>query len=66
MKVAQELGRSSWGYEIDLELKKTIKEKFDFNHPPTSRLFFIERRDAKKLRSSLQSKVRNQVSVTKK
>jgi len=66
MKVAQELGRSSWGYEIDLELKKTIKEKFDFNHPPTSRLFLIERRDAKKLRSSLQSKVRNQVSVTKK
>src|SRR2546429_4436715 len=64
MKVAQELGRSSWGYEIDLELKKTIKEKFDFNHPPTSRLFLIERRDAKKLRSSLQSKVRNQVSVT--
>src|SRR2546422_8235833 len=66
MKVAQELGRSSWGYEIDLELKKIIKEKFDFNHPPTSRLFLIERRDAKKLRSSLQSKVRNQVSVTKK
>src|SRR3989475_1029649 len=59
MKVAQELGRSSWGYEIDLELKKTIKEKFDVNHPRTSRLFLIERRDAKKLRSSLQSKVIN-------
>src|SRR3989449_2104657 len=65
-KVAQEFGRPSWGSEIDLELKKTIKEKFDFNHPLTSRLFLIERRDAKKLRSSLQSKVRNQVSVTKK
>src|SRR3989449_3317751 len=47
MKVAQELGRSSWGYEIDLELKKIIKEKFDFNHPPASRLFLIETRDAK-------------------
>src|SRR5438094_1046278 len=66
MKVAQELGRSSWGYEIDLELTKTIKEKFTFNHPPTSRLFFIERRDAKKLRSSLQRKVRDHVSATKK
>src|SRR6267378_4479923 len=32
MKVAQELGRSSWGYEIDLELRKTIKKKLNFNH----------------------------------
>jgi len=64
MKVAQELGRSSWGYEIDLELRKIIKEKFDFNHPPASRLIFIERRDARRLRSSLQRKVRTRVSVT--
>jgi DNA modification methylase len=66
MKVAQELGRSSWGYEIDLELRKIIKEKFNLNHPSDSRLVFVERRDARKLRSSFQRKVRHQVSVTEK
>jgi DNA modification methylase len=66
MKVAKELGRSSWGYEIDLELRKIIKDKIQINHPSDSRLVFIERRDARKLRSSLQRKVRNQVSVTDK
>ena len=66
MKVAQELGRSSWGYEIDLELKKIIKKKLNFNHSSDSRLVFVERRDARKLRSTFQRKVRNQVSVTNK
>jgi DNA modification methylase len=66
MKVAQELGRSSWGYEIDLELRKVIKEKFNLSRPSDSRLVFVERRDARKLRSSFQRKVRNQVSVTNK
>src|SRR2546425_4438844 len=66
MKVAQELGRSSWGYEIDLELKKIIKKKLNFNHSSDSRLIFIDGRDARKLRSSFQRKVRNQVSVTNK
>jgi DNA modification methylase len=66
MKVAQELGRSSWGYEIDLELKKIIKKKLSFNHSSDSRLVFVDRVDARKLRSSFQRKVRNQVSVTKK
>jgi DNA modification methylase len=66
MKVAQELGRSSWGYEIDLELRKIIKEKFNLNHPSDSRLVVVERRDARKLRSSFQRKVRHQVSVTEK
>jgi DNA modification methylase len=66
MKVAQELGRSSWGYEIDLELRKVIKEKFNLNRPSDSRLVFVERRDARKLRSSFQRKVRNQVSVANK
>jgi len=66
MKVAQELGRSSWGYEIDLELRKTIKKKLNFNHSSDSRLVFVERRDARKLRSTFQRKVRNQVSVTNK
>lgn len=66
MKVAQELGRSSWGYEIDLELKKIIKKKLNLNHSSDSRLVFVERRDARKLRSTFQRKVRNQVSVTNK
>src|SRR5437667_1081304 len=66
MKVAQELGRSSWGYEIDRGLKRIITQKVEYKHRSDSKVFFIERRDAKKLRSSLQRKVRNQVSVTKK
>jgi len=66
MKVAQELGRSSWGYEIDLELKKIIKEKFNSNDPSDSKLVFLEGRDARRLRSSFQRRVRNQASVTKK
>jgi DNA modification methylase len=66
MKVAQELGRSSWGYEIDLELKKIIKRKLNFHQSSDSRLVLVDRRDAKKLRSSFQRKLRTQVSVTNK
>ncbi len=66
MKVAQELGRSSWGYEIDLELKKIIKRKLNFNHSSDSRLVLVDRPDAKNLRSSFQRKLRTQVSVTNK
>lgn len=66
MKVAEELGRSSWGYEIDLELKKIIKRKLNFNQSSDSKLVLIDRRDAKKLRSWFQRKLRTQVSVTNK
>jgi len=66
MKVAQELGRSSWGYEIDLELKKIIKRKLNLNHSLDSRLVLVDRRDARKLRSSFQRKLRTQLSVTNK
>jgi DNA modification methylase len=66
VKVARELGRSSWGYEIDLELKKIIKAKFNSNHPSDSRLVFVKGRNARRLRSTFQRRVRNQVSVTKK
>jgi len=58
-KVAKELGRSSWGYEVDLELKNVIAQRI--GEPVT----FSIRGDARKLRKSLQSRVRRQKSVAK-
>lgn len=58
-KVAKELGRSSWGYEVDLELKNVIARRI--GGPVT----FSIRGDARKLRKSLQSRVRRQRSVAK-
>src|SRR5438477_4692294 len=52
MKVAQELGRSSWGYEIDLELKKIITQKLEYKHGSDSKVEFRFRRAPKKSRAS--------------
>jgi site-specific DNA-methyltransferase (adenine-specific) len=58
LKVAQELGRKGIGYEIDLELKKVMRKKLGGEN------FAIkEREGAKRLRKSLQSKIRSQRSV---
>jgi len=67
-KVAKELGRNSIGYEIDLELKDTILKKINYNQTTFAnhRFEIIERSDARKLRTFLQEKVRNQRSVAKK
>jgi tRNA G10 N-methylase Trm11 len=67
-KVAKELGRNSIGYEIDLELKDTILKKINCNQTTFAddRFEVIERSDAKKLRTFLQEKVRNQGSVVNK
>lgn len=66
-KVAKELGRNSYGYEVDLELKTTILEKVGFSPYPLTddRIDIIERDDARKLRSFLQRGVSGQKSVTK-
>jgi DNA modification methylase len=40
MKVASELGRNSWGYEIDDRLEKIIKQKMANKHDPDSKLEF--------------------------
>src|SRR5438445_8770239 len=52
MKVAQELGRSSWGYEIDLGLKKVIKRKLENNHQSDSSVEFRFRQKSKESRPS--------------
>ncbi len=58
-KIAKELGRSSWGYEIDLELRNVIAQKMG------ERVEFLVRSDARRLRKSLQSQVRRRRSVAK-
>jgi len=70
-KVAKELGRNSVGYEIDLELKDVILKKINYNQTTltsnsTDKVEIIERPDARKLRTFLQEKVKNQHSVVKK
>jgi modification methylase len=66
MKVAQALGRNSWGYEIDLELGNVIKRKTGTVHGSGSKHDFQVRGDAKRLRSSLLRKVTAQVSAKRK
>jgi len=71
MKVARELGRNTFGYEIDLELKDIILKKISLNqktltNDSVDKVEIIERTDAKRLRNFLQEKVKNQRSVVKK
>lgn len=65
-KVAKELRRNSYGYEIDLELKPIVLQKIGYSpYPLTDDIIeIIERADAQRLRKSLQDKVKNQKSVT--
>jgi DNA modification methylase len=67
-KVAKELGRNSYGYEIDLELKPVILKKIGYSpHPLTDdKIEIKEREDVRRLRTFLQKRVRKQKSVTKK
>jgi DNA modification methylase len=65
-KVAAMLKRNSVGYEIDLELLEVVKEKMGLKKNP---IFYdveiIVRDDAKHLRTELQNKVSNKISVVK-
>jgi len=67
-KVAKMLGRNSYGYEIDLELKPIIMSKIGYSPHPLSddKFEVVEREDARKLRTDLQERVKNQRSVAKK
>lgn len=67
MKVAKELGRNSYGYEIDLELEDVVKEKTGYNQSTFTddKIEIIEREDAKRFRTNLQEKIQGQRSVTK-
>ena len=51
MKVAQELGRNSWGYETDRSLKKIIRQKLS-SHQSDSTVEFRLRQESKKGRRS--------------
>jgi len=55
-KVAIELERNSWGYEIDLELEPIIRKKLDFSQKRLvkTKIEFVKRQDAKRLRTFLQ------------
>ena len=67
-KVAKELRRNTYGYELDLELKSVILEKIGYSpHPLADDLIeIIEREDAEQLRTSLGKKIAKQTSVIKK
>src|SRR5881396_2993399 len=58
MKVAQELGRNSWGFEIDRGLKGIIKRKMGGGIQSGSRLEFLFRRDANKTHGAADRRVR--------
>jgi len=67
-KVAKELGRNSYGYEIDLELNPIICKKVGVGQSTFTedKIEIITREDAKSLRTSLGEKVKKQKSVIKK
>jgi DNA modification methylase len=73
-KVAMELGRNSYGYEIDLELKPIILKKLGVAQKieedkyltlTGNEIEIIIRKDAKRLRTFLQKKIKEQRSVIK-
>jgi modification methylase len=61
MKVARELERSSWGYEIDPRLEKVIKRKMATGDEHDSEIDFVFRKGPRKLRRSIRRKVGNRV-----
>jgi DNA modification methylase len=66
LKVARELGRKGIGYEMDLELKDVIRRKLglDYDRWTGENYSLEERTGARNLRKTLQTKVRQQRSVT--
>ncbi|MEM4981817.1 MAG: site-specific DNA-methyltransferase [Candidatus Bathyarchaeia archaeon] len=66
MKVAKEMGRNSYGYEIDLELKDIILEKVGFWQKSLTgdTIEYTIREDAKRLRTFLQERIKMQRSAS--
>ena len=56
MKVAQELGRNSWGYEIDRGLKKIIEQKLGARQRSDSKVEFRIRGNSKRSRTQSRRK----------
>lgn len=65
MKVAKELGRNSYGYEVDLELMDIILEKVGYKQVTLTGdvIEYVVRGDAKRLRTFLQERIKSQKSV---
>jgi len=65
-KVARQLCRNSYGYEIDLELKPIILEKIGYSPYPLvdDSIEIYEREDARRLRTFLQNRIAMQRSIT--
>ncbi len=65
LKVAKELRRNSFGYEIDLELRPVIAAKLGYNQSTLSgdQVEFLKRNDARHLRTNLQRIVKQKESV---
>jgi len=66
-KVAKELGRNSFGYEIDLELEKVILEKVGYSslNAKGNKIEVTKRKDAQSLKNELQKRIQNQRSTSK-
>src|SRR5881397_1977938 len=62
MKVAQELGRNSWGYEINRGLERTVRKKLQDSRRHGSNFEFRFRHEPNQLRRSAQRRVRSPVS----
>ena len=56
MKVAQELGRNSWGFEINRGLKKIIGQKLGNGHRSDSKVKFRFRQERKESRPAVSRK----------
>jgi site-specific DNA-methyltransferase (adenine-specific) len=54
MKVARELERNCWGYEIDPRLGRIIKQKMAQSHKSDAKVEFLSGQNAKKLHESLR------------
>jgi len=66
MKVARDLGRNSWGYEIDASLKKIIERKMADEHDLDSTIEFQSRNSAKKPQRSSRSRTNSRARITAK
>jgi len=54
MKVAQELERNSWGYEINPRLERIIKQKMAVNNTSDSKVEFLFGRNTNRIHKSIQ------------
>ena len=66
LKVAKDLGRNSFGYELDIELKSALSHRLAYNEARLSRdtVEFVERDDAGHFRTTLQKRVKAKDNAT--